>query len=270
MIKAYPVDALEFLAEDVFAARGQPMDCEFLDPAVVKEDVAEPGPGQAMDLAVRYAFASGTGVLILLVEHWSDATRLDLLRTARYYLDLCRRFPDDEILPIALVDDDRPHGLRDTVERGAMGRNFLSFCTRIVQVPAMDLVRFRSSCNRVALSFSPIMGGRFDRVEQVVHVAVEFKRQGDLEGFRKFFAFWVIEGRLDLNEQRRLRARFKEMEMPEIIQWWIEEGLEKGRIAGRLEGDRARALLDARRMLEHGIAWDVVTDVTGVTPEDLA
>jgi hypothetical protein len=270
LIKAYPVEALEFLAEDVFAARGQPVGCEFLDPAVVKDDVAEPGPGQAMDLAIRYAFAAGTGVLILLVEHWSDATRLDLLRTARYYLDLCRRFPDDEILPIALVDDDRPHGLRDTVERGAMGRNFLSFCTRIVQVPAMDLVRFRSSCNRVALSFSPNMGGRFDRVEQVVHVAVEFKRQGDLEGFRKFFAFWVIEGRLDLNEQRRLRARFKEMEMPEIIQWWIEEGLEKGRIAGRLEGDRARALLDARRMLEHGIAWDVVTDVTGVTPEDLA
>lgn len=266
LIKAYPVDALEFLAEDVFAARGQPMDCEFLDPSVVKDDVAEPGPGQAMDLAIRYAFAAGTGVLILLVEHWSDATRLDLLRTARYYLDLCRRFPDDEILPIALVDDDRPHGLRDTVERGAMGRNFLSFCTRIVQVPAMDLVRFRSSSNRVALSFSPNMGGRFDRVEQVVHVAVEFKRQGDLEGFRKFFAFWVIEGRLNLNEQRRLRARFKEMEMPEIIQWWIEEGLEKG----RMEGDRARALLDARRMLEHGIAWNVVTDVTGVTPEDLA
>lgn len=75
---------------------------------------------------------------------------------------------------------------------------------------------------------------------------------------------------MDLNEQRRLRARFKEMEMPEIIQWWIEEGLEKGRIAGRMEGDRARALLDARRMLEHGIAWNVVTDVTGVTPEDLA
>ena len=31
----------------------------------------------------------------------------------------------------------------------------------------------------------------------------------------------------------------------------------------------AKALEDARRMREHGIAWEVVTDITGVKPEDL-
>src|ERR1035437_3252453 len=37
----------------------------------------------------------------------------------------------------------------------------------------------------------------------------------------------------------------------------------------RQEGVRASKLEDARRMREHGIAWDVVTDITGVRPEDL-
>jgi hypothetical protein len=37
-------------------------------------------------------------------------------------------------------------------------------------------------------------------------------------------------------------------------------GIEKGRLASKLE--------DARRMREHGIAWNVVTDITGVKPED--
>lgn len=306
LLKAYPAEALEFLAEDVVVAHGPSTDCEFLDTAVAKDDVAEPGPGQAMDLAIRYAFADGKSVVIVLVEHWSDAGKLDLLRTARYYLDLCRRFPDDEILPIALVDDVRPRELVDTIERGALGRAFFQFSTRIVQVPAMDLERFRTTCNRVALSFSPNMGGSFDRVEQVIHVALEFKRQLDLDGFRKFFAFWVVEGKLDINDQRRFDSRFKEMEMPEIIQWWIQEGLQEGRAKGLLqgleegrheglqagrqeglqagrqegrqegreegreEGARTRALQDARKMLEHGIAWAIVTDVTGVVPEDLA
>jgi len=55
--------------------------------------------------ALRFEYSDGQALLVVLVEHWSSASKLDLLRTARYYLDLCRRFPTDEVLPIALVDD---------------------------------------------------------------------------------------------------------------------------------------------------------------------
>lgn len=194
LLKAYPEEALEFLAEDVITAHGRPVQVEFLDPAVAKDDVAEPGPGMAMDLAIRYVFADGRGVLFVLVEHWSSANKLELLRTARYYLDLCRRFPSDEILPIALVDDDRVCELTDTVQRGALGDTFLSFRTRIVQVPALDLDRFRLTRNRVALSFLPNMRGDLDPIERVLHVTMAFQLQDDSEGLRKFFAFWVVEG----------------------------------------------------------------------------
>jgi len=269
LIKDYPEEALEFLAADVVAALGNPIEVEFLDTAVAKDDVSVPGPGHAMDLAIRYTFANDHGVLFVLVEHWSDADRLDLLRTARYYLDLCRRFPQDEILPIALVDDDRPRELVDTVERGAQGESHLRFRTRIVQVPALQLDEFRETANRVALSFTPNMAGATNRVERVMHVAFAFRDLGDLTGFHKFFAFWVVEGRLELNEQREVKQRLKETDMPEIMDWFRQEGIELGKAEGMAEGMRRKALEDARKFREHGVSWEIITSATGIIPADL-
>jgi len=63
LIKDYPEEALEFLASDVVLARGRPVEVEFLDTTVAKDDAAQPGPGQAMDLAIRclrYTACGGT------------------------------------------------------------------------------------------------------------------------------------------------------------------------------------------------------------------
>lgn len=48
------------------------------------------------------------------------------------------------------------------------------------------------------------------------------------------------------------------------------EGMAKGKAEGKAECLRAKALEAARKMREHGIAWDIVTDATGLKPEDLA
>jgi hypothetical protein len=231
---------------------------------VVKEDVAEPGPGQAMDLAIRYGFGDGRHMVFVLVEHWSSADKLDLLRTARYYLDLCRRFVEEEVVAIALVDDDRPRDLEDTVERGALGLRHFLFHTRIVQIPSLSLEKYRNTANRVALSFSPNMAGA-NRVDQVMHVVMAFRIQEDLAGFRKYFAFWVVEGRLSVIEQREVKQRLKEMDMPEIMEWFKQEGLEEGIAAGI----QAKALEDARKLVEHGVSWEIITSATGIKPEDL-
>ena len=273
LIKSYPEEALEFLAEDVVRAHGRPIEVEFLDTVVAKDDVAVPGPGQAMDLAIRYRFAEGNAAIMILVEHWSDAGKLDLLRTASYFLDLLRRFPDETILPIALVDDDRPRALSDTFEHQALGTLHFLFHTRIVQVPALDLERFRHTANRVALSFSPNMAGDFDRVDRVMHVAFAFRDCGDLAGFRKFFALWVVEGRLELEQQRVVKQRLKETDMPEIMDWFRQEGIELGKAEGvalgKAEGMRLKALEDASKLREHGVSWEIITSATGIVPADL-
>lgn len=202
---------------------------------------------------------------MFLVEHWSDGTKLDLLRTARYYVDLCRRFPNESILPVALVDDSVERNLTGLEERGAEGEVFLRFRTRVVQVPALDLDRFRDTANRVALSFSPNMRGTFNRAEQVLRVAIAFRDRGDINGVRTFFAFWTVEGRLNRSEQAWLLRKLKEMEMPEIMDWIKQEGIEQG----RAEGLREKALDDARKMLDRGCDWSFITDITGIRPEDL-
>lgn len=44
---------------------------------------------------------------------------------------------------------------------------------------------------------------------------------------------------------------------------------QEGRAEGELLGKRATKLEDARKMLDHGISWEIITDVTGIKPEDL-
>ena len=61
--------------------------------------------------------------------------------------------------------------------------------------------------------------------------------------------------------------------MPEIMDWLrqegIERGIEQGIEQGIERGARSKALGAAHKMREHGITWDIVTDVTGIRPEDL-
>ena len=113
--------------------------------------------------------------------------------------------------------------------------------------------------------FSPNMKGDFDRVEQVFQVALTIRDRGDMDGVRGLFAFWVVEGRLTRMQQDQLNRQLKEQDMPEIIELWRQEGIE----IGIERGTRRKGLDAARKMREHGIAWDIVTDVTGIRPEDL-
>jgi hypothetical protein len=214
-----------------------------LDPAgfrasVAKDDVAEPGPGQAMDLALRFEYHEGPGLLVVLVEHWSSADKLDLLRTARYYLDLCRRFPLDEVLPIALVDDDKPHDLENSV------------CAEPTDTP--------TSSSRHAWCRSPPW--RWKPIEDIQPsrpvLSSEHARKprcrvrpgrdhrlppsGRPGWLRLLFAFWVVEGRLNSVEQRELNQRLKEHEMPEIMDW-LRGGRNRNRSHGGCRGgDRER------------------------------
>jgi len=58
-------------------------------------------------------------------------------------------------------------------------------------------------------------------------------------------------------------------EMREQVMTMEEEAIQRGRQEGLEKGLRQKALEDAHRMREHGIAWEIVTDVTGILPADL-
>ena len=46
-------------------------------------------------------------------------------------------------------------------------------------------------------------------------------------------------------------------------------GIEKGIEQGIAKGTRATKIEDARKLVEHGVSWEVITNATGVKPEDL-
>ncbi len=48
-----------------------------------------------------------------------------------------------------------------------------------------------------------------------------------------------------------------------------QEGRVEGEIKGKAEGLHEAKLQDAHKLREHGIPWEVITDVTGLRPEDL-
>jgi len=133
----------------------------------------------------------------------------------------------------------------------------------LVQIPALKMETYRRTSNRVALSFLPNMHGS-QGVESVLDVTIAFFQAGDQEGVRLLFAFWVVEGRLNSVEQNELNRKLKERDMPEIIDWWRQEGIEIGMEKGVEKGVQATQIDNARKMREHGIAWEIVTDVTGI------
>jgi predicted transposase/invertase (TIGR01784 family) len=74
----------------------------------------------------------------------------------------------------------------------------------------------------------------------------------------------TVREALALNLHPEMREQSMTME-EEILQRGRSEGLEQG----IEQGIRTSKLEDARKMREHGIEWNIVTDITGITPEDL-
>jgi predicted transposase YdaD len=72
-----------------------------------------------------------------------------------------------------------------------------------------------------------------------------------------------------LQQELALLATNEYKEAGVLIQYFEKKGLEQGIEQGLEQGLRRNAMDNARKMLEHGIEWKVVTDVTGIRPEDL-
>jgi len=126
-------------------------------------------------------------------------------------------------------------------------------------------------------------------MERLMHVIEFFQRHPDDDETRLLFPLLVQLGKFTPVEHQMTIKYLTKLPKPQFMielekmakrkgrqegrQEGREEGRVEGRVEGRQEGIHEGALNarreDARKMLEHGIPWSVVTDVTGLTPEDL-
>ncbi|MEN9353290.1 MAG: hypothetical protein RL318_615 [Fibrobacterota bacterium] len=259
LLQLRPRDALAFLLPDVHAHRGDPIGWEFLATQVRKKDLR--GKGFVMDLTIRYLFPEAASLLLVLVEHWSEARSMDLVRTAHYYLDLMERFPGEAIVPVALVTELVPRVVVDRIVGQDQEREYLRFQTRVVQLAKEEATRWIRTRNLVAGTLLLAMRGIEKDLGGLHAMADEFQSGGSEQEIAQLFPLFTAVGRLNEHEEEAIMSYLASMPKPKI-QIKIEE-------AARKEGARAKALEDARKMREHGIEWGIVTDVTGIKPEDL-
>lgn len=283
LLQLRPIDAFAFLLPDLHNLRGDPSSWEFLSTQVRKKDLR--GKGFTMDLSIRFAFASGCPVLLVLVEHWSTARSMDLVRTAHYYLDLLGRFPECEIVPVALITEPEVRPVSSMLVASGAGETFLRFHTRVVQLATEDCERWATAGNLVAATQLVAMGGVLDRTHKLLLALEAFRREAKDQEVQLLFPLMVELGRLTVREEEnamsylatapkpRLLVKMEKRAIEEGLAKGLEQGLEQGLQQGLQQGLetglRQKALEDARRMVGHGISWAIITDVTGIRPEDL-
>jgi len=261
---------------------------EFLTTQVRKKDLR--GKGYLMDLNIRYGFAEGEAVLLVLVEHWAQARNVDLVRTAHYYLDLMERFPDDEIIPVALITERKEHNVSDSIAGQGDGEEFLRFRTRVVQLAREEADRWASTSNLVANTLLLAMGGLWDGARRLITAAEAFRNSATDTEVALLFPLFVEVGKLDEEEEESIMSYLATMPKPRLLvkmeqaaiqeglrkgmeqglEQGLEKGLEQGLEQGLQKGLLRKAREDARRMLAKGFSWADITDITGLSPEDLA
>ena len=107
LIADFPKDSWQFLLPDMAEKYGDPIDWKVESPQTRKTDYRK--KGFVMDVPISYTFQGGESVtMVVLFEHWSTTRSVDILRTARYVLDLMVRFPGHQVIPVAVVTDSEP------------------------------------------------------------------------------------------------------------------------------------------------------------------
>jgi hypothetical protein len=270
LLQIRPADTLAFLLPQVVAQRGPPCSWQFHNVQVRKKDLVR--KGLVMDLNIEYRFPEGHPLLMVLVEHWSTARSVDLLRTAQYFLDLSGRFPHHEVVPVALVTEIDAAPIVDHIVRSALGREVLRFATYVVQLSQTQAQTWSRAGNLVAATLLTAMDGTLSRAQKL-EATIHFFMNHDAEETKRLFPLISEVGKFTPEEHAMTYKYLSQLPKP-LFMTMIEdhakaEGMEKGLEEGLEQGIRASKLEDARRMREHGIAWDVVTDITGLRPEDL-
>ena len=120
LLSRYPVDAWRFLLPDLARKLGDPVSWEILRSETRKHNLHR--KGYVMDLPIRYTFAKGKElVVVVLVEHWATSRSVNLHRTAHYVLDLMEREEGRAVVPVALVTDLHPGKIPQRLHMDELG-----------------------------------------------------------------------------------------------------------------------------------------------------
>lgn len=261
LFSTYPVEAIEVFVPELFIARGRPATARVLPQESTLPDLAE--PSRFLDVAILATWAEGSQAVILLVEHWSQARKVDLRRVNWYVADLALHHPRAAVFPVVLVTDPGTQDIPDRWDMTVAGVTTIALQVRVYRVTDAELPRLRSLQNRVAAILSIL--AVHDAVDAVVAALKHMAHSpGPWDDMKRFLPFAVKLARMPESDRPRFRRRLEEAGMVNVVDLWVEEGRAEGRAEGRTEGraeGRAEALAHAsqasvatiRRLVDIGI-----------------
>ena len=270
LLTRYPVDAWRFLLPDLARRLGDPIAWQVLRSETRKHDLRS--KGYVMDLPIQYKFAGGKNlVVVVLIEHWATARSVNLHRTARYVLDLMEREPGRPVVPVALVTDLKPCEIpeRLCLDDIAGGEPLLTFRHRSQVVAHEELDNWRRKSNVVAAVLTVAMSGNLTLADKARLSFLKLENLVDAEEVMRLFPLVFRVGKLTQEEQENIMATKSKLPEPHLFKLLQAKGKAEGRAEGKAEGEHAKAIETARKLLEHGVSWDIITDSTGLRPADL-
>ncbi len=265
-----PADLLEILDLDQL----QREDASFLT-ASLAEDFA--------DLVFSCPANGATAWVALLLEHKSWAPRHPHLQLLTYMLGIWERAekqgqPLPPVIPVIVYNGQGTWKVRELVQSfpdlPERLRPFLPEFRFLLLDLAREPVeplrhRFRNRSVRLAIE---LMRSIFtaSEVARLLERLTPEDGPADRDLAHRFLRVVLryIFKRSDVGHREALSLTLHP-ETRELTMTLEEQILLRGEARGIEKGMQAKALEDARRMREHGIAWDVVTDITGVKPDDL-
>jgi hypothetical protein len=257
LISSYPIEAIEVFVPELLAERGRPITATVLQQESTMPDLAD--TSRFLDVAHLATWADGSQAVIMLVEHWSQARKVDMRRVLWYVADLALRHPLAGVYPVVLLTDPGSQTIPERWEMTVAGKSTIALHVRVFRVTAAELPRLRSLQNRVAAILT-ILAAR-DAVDGVVAALEQLARSpGPFDDVRRLLPFAVNLAKMPESDKPRFRRRLEEAGMVNVITLMEEEARAEGRSEGRAEG-RAEALAQTshatvatfRRLVDSGV-----------------
>jgi hypothetical protein len=248
LISSYPVEAIEVFVPELLSERGRPVTATVLQQESALPDLAE--PSRFLDVALLATWDDGSQAVILLVEHWSQARKVDLRHVTWYVADLALRHPLAAVYPVVLVTDPGTQTVPERWEMTVAGVTTLALRVRVFRATAAELPRLRSLQNLVAAILATLaMVEVMDAVDAVVAAWEHMARSpGSLDDRVRFLSLIIKLARMPESDRPRLRHRLEEAGM------WnpITEIKDEARAETLAHSSRA-TVASIRRLMDRGV-----------------
>jgi hypothetical protein len=192
--------------------------------------------------------------LILLVEHWSDASKICLERVNRYTADLHVRYLEVPVVrPVLLVTDPSAKNIPQQFRTEFAGQTVLELNCHALVIDAAFREQWANSGNPVAAMLSVLVpaANRLDEVLQAVRVC--FAYTSDPEDWVWIFQILENLAKLVPDERNELYTRLREEpNMVSVVDLIKADGRIEGKVEGKVEGKAEGAVLVIEKLVADG------------------